>query len=436
MKPFNDITQYLRSQAGRLQIDLDRIGARLAGRGALLGAAILFAAVAGALLPVRAGMLLAALAGLAIWAALAQVPERVVAMPADGASDAAGGPNVRTVAGSIVNALSDPALVVDGRLTVVAANAAADDIFGGVRVGTHISTTSRSPALSMALAETLKTQQRATFALDMRTPLERHLEGIVAPMQGFSDAADATYMLIHVRDLTEQDRLSAMRADFVANASHELRTPLASLKGFIETLKGPARDDAAARERFLDIMGQQAERMTRLIDDLLSLSRIEMRAHIAPSERVDLNDIVRSVVAALEPQAALAGAVVSIRAAERAVVVRGDHDELMQAVQNLVQNAIKYGKRDGHIDVEIADAGNGRATVGVTDDGPGIAPEHLPRLTERFYRVNVASSRDRGGTGLGLAIVKHIVTRHRGSLGITSAPGKGSTFTLTLPLAK
>lgn len=423
-----------------MQIDLSRIAARLDGRGALLAAAIAFAAVVATLLPVRAEVLLAALAGLAVWAAVISPSDPARSPPSEGSGDgtsgAAWGTGAGGVAGAIISALSDPALVVDSRLVVVAANAAADDIFGGVRVGTHISTTSRNPALSTALGEALRTGARATFALDMRTPLERHLEGIVAPMPGLSDARDGTCLLVHVRDLTEQDRLSAMRADFVANASHELRTPLASLKGFIETLRGPARDDAAARERFLDIMIQQAERMTRLIDDLLSLSRIEMRAHIAPSERVDLNDIARSVVAALEPQAALAGTAVTVRAAARQVVVRGDHDELMQAVQNLVQNAIKYGKRDGHIDVEIADTGIGRAKVSVADDGPGIAPEHLPRLTERFYRVNVASSRDRGGTGLGLAIVKHIATRHRGSLDIRSTPGKGSTFALTLPLAK
>ena len=256
------------------------------------------------------------------------------------------------------------------------------------------------------------------------------------PCQTLTGAADHAVVLVYLRDLTEQDRLSAMRADFVANASHELRTPLASLKGFIETLQGPARTDVASHARFLDIMNAQADRMTRLIDDLLSLSRIEMRAHIPPSLFVDLNEIAGSVVAGLEPQAKLVGATVTVQPLAGGAIVRGDHDELLQAVQNLVQNAIKYGRDGGRVDVRIEVAAGQRLTLNVTDDGPGITPEHLPRLTERFYRVNAASSRDRGGTGLGLAIVKHIATRHRGTLTITSTAGHGSTFTLNLPPAR
>ena len=197
-----------------------------------------------------------------------------------------------------------------------------------------------------------------------------------------------------------------MRADFVANASHELRTPLASLRGFVETLQGAAKDDAQARERFLKVMGEQAERMTRLIDDLLSLSRVEMREHLPPAERVDLNDAVAHVIQSLQPIAGQAGTTIEFRRLEAPAVVRGDSDEIVQVFQNLVQNAIKYGKRGGRIDVALArePAGGGRPArfvVAVTDDGPGIAPQHLPRLTERFYRVSVAASREKGGTGLG-----------------------------------
>lgn len=335
---------------------------------------------------------------------------------------------------TIIQALVDPALTLDQNLAVLDANTAARDVFGWVRLRQHISHTSRHPELTVAVVDAQRLRQRRTFVLDIRTPLDRRLEGIVTPLNIDARANDQAAFLISLRDLTEQERLASMRADFVANASHELRTPLASLKGFIETMQGPARNDAAAHGRFLEIMSQQADRMTRLIDDLLSLSRIEMRAHIPPSATVDLNDVASSVVAALEPLTKRAGATVAVHKMEGRATVRGEHDELLQAIQNLVQNAIKYGRAGGHVDVRIGDeSAAGQRSISISDDGPGIAPEHLPRLTERFYRVNVASSRDRGGTGLGLAIVKHIVTRHRGTLAITSSVGQGATFKITLP---
>jgi two-component system phosphate regulon sensor histidine kinase PhoR len=233
--------------------------------------------------------------------------------------------------------------------------------------------------------------------------------------------------------LTEQDRLAQMRADFIANASHELRTPLASLRAFVETLQGPARDDVNARTRFLTLMAHQAERMTRLIDDLLSLSRVEMRVHLPPRGIVELNETAQYVFQSLEPVAEAAKVKLSLARGD-AARIRGDREEIVQVLQNLIQNAIKYGREDGTIEVRIGrDAargvGDARVWVSVADNGPGIAPEHLPRLTERFYRVNAASSREKGGTGLGLAIVKHIMNRHRGELRISSRLGAGSTFT-------
>jgi two-component system phosphate regulon sensor histidine kinase PhoR len=232
-----------------------------------------------------------------------------------------------------------------------------------------------------------------------------------------------------------------MRADFVANASHELRTPLASLRGFVETLQGAAKDDPEARERFLKVMSEQAERMSRLVDDLLSLSRVEMREHLPLVERVDLNDAVARVIQAMQPLAAKTNATIEFQQLPEPAVIRGDRDEVVQVFQNLIQNAVKYGKPGGHVDVRVAReapaAGRpARYLVSVKDDGPGIAPQHLPRLTERFYRVNVAASREKGGTGLGLAIVKHILNRHRGELIVTSTVGQGSTFTVALPLAQ
>ena len=240
-----------------------------------------------------------------------------------------------------------------------------------------------------------------------------------------------------LRDLTEGERINQMRADFIANASHELRTPLASLRGFIETLQGSAKGDAGAQERFLPIMAEQASRMTRLIDALLSLSRVEMNAHVPPSDDVDLNDVIDHAKDTLDPLARETGVRLDVRRFDRPALVRADRDELVQVLQNLVQNALKYGDKSDDVVIEanyIPSIGRlaGRYTIAVIDQGPGIAPEHLPRLTERFYRIDVASSREKGGTGLGLAIVKHILNRHRGELAITSGPGKGSTFTVVL----
>jgi two-component system phosphate regulon sensor histidine kinase PhoR len=218
----------------------------------------------------------------------------------------------------------------------------------------------------------------------------------------------------------------------VANASHELRTPLASLRGFVETLQGPAREDAAARERFLGIMAAQAERMTRLIDDLLSLSRVELRAHLPPRGIVELNEAAAYVAQTLEPLAKGAGTRLALQPLDGPARIQGDRDEIVQVLQNLVHNAIKYGRENGTVTIDIARE-NGRVAVAVADDGPGIAAQHLPRLTERFYRVNVASSREKGGTGLGLAIVKHVLARHRGDLRIASRVGEGSTFTVVFP---
>jgi two-component system, OmpR family, phosphate regulon sensor histidine kinase PhoR len=227
-----------------------------------------------------------------------------------------------------------------------------------------------------------------------------------------------------------------MRADFVANASHELRTPLASLLGFVETLQGPARNDAAARDQFLSVMRAQAKRMARLIDDLLSLSRIERNAHIRPDATVDLGSVVGHVTEALAPLARERGVELALERPPGPFDVAGDRDELIRVFENLVENAIKYGSSGGRVEVILAASpkGSGRSDVAVTvrDHGPGIAAEHLPRLTERFYRVDVTQSRDKGGTGLGLAIVKHILARHRGRLTIESTPGEGASFTVRI----
>ena len=336
---------------------------------------------------------------------------------------------------ALVTAIPDPAWTLDRSGLVRQANAPARGIFASLRTGIHVSSVVRSPELIEAIERAFSTGAIQQAMLHERVPIERRLAVTVAPLPTAEGQDRVPALLITLRDLTVQDRLAQMRADFVANASHELRTPLASLRGFVETLQGPARNDAVARERFLGIMSKQAERMTRLIDDLLSLSRIEMRQHLAPATTVDLVEIAQLSVQALEPQASTAKSELRFTADEAKLLVRGDRDELLQVLQNLIQNAIKYGREGGHVDVRIkrreAVAGKpSRIEITVGDDGPGIAAEHIPRLTERFYRVNAPESRDKGGTGLGLAIVKHIVSRHAGELLITSKVGQGSTFTV------
>jgi two-component system phosphate regulon sensor histidine kinase PhoR len=238
-------------------------------------------------------------------------------------------------------------------------------------------------------------------------------------------------------DQTPLRRVEEMRADFVANASHELRTPLAALSGFIDTLQGPAKDDPKARDRFLAIMHAQATRMARLIDDLLSLSRVELSAHVRPDTLLDLAPIIRQVVDGLEPLARERSVRIEINLPEMPVMVAGDREELLRLFENLIENALKYGASGRKVVVSMSSAttaeGAPEIRVMVRDFGPGIAPEHLPRLTERFYRVDVGDSRSQGGTGLGLSLVKHILNRHRGRLLIESVPKKGATFTACFP---
>ena len=270
------------------------------------------------------------------------------------------------------------------------------------------------------------------FEINERFPVERALEAHVAPVVFAHELPEL--FLLSFRDLTHERRLAQMRTDFVANASHELRTPLASLLGFIDTLRGPARDDAKAREKFLQIMAEQARRMSRLIDDLMSLSRIELSLHLQPQTRVDLAGIVAQVCDTMTSLARERGVALQLRREAAEAFVLGDRDELVRVFENLIENAIKYGASGERVEVTLSVAA-GEAAVSVRDFGPGIAPEHLPRLTERFYRVDVEKSRGQGGTGLGLALVKHVLARHRGTLSIESEADKGAIFTARIPLA-
>lgn len=335
----------------------------------------------------------------------------------------------------LLDAVPDATVAVDSALTILHFNARLEELFPNVRIGQQVTQFSRNPELNQAVEKAATSSEPVVVDLFERVPVERRISATVSRIGMRETRRGVPFLLISLRDLTEQDKLAQMRADFIANASHELRTPLASLRGFVETLQGPARDDPDARARFLTIMSSQATRMTRLIDDLLSLSRVEMKVHLPPRGVVDLAEVATYMAQALEPVAAQSKIKIVVTKSASPLRIRGDRDEIVQVMHNLVHNAIKYGREGGHVEIAVSRVLDGsppkpRALIAVADDGPGIAPEHLPRLTERFYRVNATASRDKGGTGLGLAIVKHILLRHRGELRITSVVGKGSTFSI------
>lgn len=337
-----------------------------------------------------------------------------------------------TTADAILNALPDPVLLLDGKRTIARANFAARKFFGNDIVGNDLTVALRHPAVLDA-ADSVLGGETGMAAVDLNLPVPDGRSFSVRVV-ALPAAREDTAAVLALHDLTSLRKAEKMRADFVANASHELRTPLASLVGFIETLQGPAKDDEAARIRFLGIMRDQAGRMARLIQDLLSLSQIEMREHDQPSEPVALAPLLRDAAAALEPQAKAKQMQIMLDLDDNLPPVRGARDELMQVFQNLMDNAIKYGKAETPVEVRLIRRDDNWGEVGIRDHGEGIPREHLPRLTERFYRVDSARSRDLGGTGLGLAIVKHIINRHRGRLVIDSELGQGSEFAVRLPL--
>ena len=328
----------------------------------------------------------------------------------------------------LMDQLPIPVMLLDDDERVLFVNRSMRDVLGPGLDRKRASSVLRNPVVLGAIA-----QARQGFSTNvpfsLPVPIERHYQAYAARI---SVSPSVTALLLH--DLTVVKRSEQLRADFIANASHELRTPLAAVSGFIETLRGHAKDDEAARNQFLDIMSVEAARKRRLIEDLLSLSRIEMNEHVKPEGRIGVESVVRQAVAALKPLAAQDGIRVTVKAEADLPPVAGEHDELVQLFQNLVHNAIKYGREKGLVDVAIGQSG-GQIFAAVRDDGEGIAQNAIPRLTERFYRVDVKRSRERGGTGLGLAIVKHIISRHQGRLSIESKPGEGSIFTVILPAA-
>ena len=328
---------------------------------------------------------------------------------------------------AIVSALPDSALVVSDELIVLSSNQAMADFLEADPVGSHLTNYFRAPIVMQAAKAALQYGEKSNVEFATKGQSSRNYDVFISAF----NADNARKVLLVLRDLTYQQQIERMRSDFVANASHELRTPLTALTGFIETMQGAAKLDVAVREQFLGLMKTQADRMARLTDDLLSLSRIEINEHVRPSGTVKVFSLIQQCADLLSDVAASHGCIINIEI-DKELIVAGDVDQLMQVFQNLLENALKYGAKGKRIDV-TAQVSSAFTDVTIRDYGTGIAEYHIPRLTERFYRVDVKDSRARGGTGLGLAIVKHILNRHLGKLIIESEIGKGSNFIVRLP---
>ncbi len=338
----------------------------------------------------------------------------------------------------VLDALPDAIVEVDPERRITRANRAARELFGVVP-GRSLLSALRDPDILAGIDDALDGRETATVPFVLTAPVERHFDAIVLAID--PGAGQVRRAAVLLRDVSALRRADRVRADFVANVSHELRTPLTAVAGFVETLLGPARDDEVARLRFLAIMDTEAKRMTRLVADLLSLSRIEAMEHTAPTDSVALEPLIGRVTDAMAATLRARDARLSVTLAPGLPAVIGDADQLQQVLHNLVDNAVKYGRSPAEIRI-VARSGDrpGLASpmvdISVVDNGEGIERTHLARLTERFYRIDAGRSRRLGGTGLGLAIVKHIVKRHRGHLTIDSEIGKGSVFTVSLPAAE
>ena len=336
---------------------------------------------------------------------------------------------------AILDAIPIPALLIGRDERIVSANGGARDLFGGSIAGRHHITALRQPALLDAIETAFRTSERKT-ARYLTTEAGRDMTWLAT----ISPVLPDTGLLVVFEDRTAMEEAGQMRRDFVANVSHELKTPLTAISGFIETLGGAAQNDPAAQARFLKIMEAEATRMNRLVRDLMSLNRVESQERVRPTGAIDLAGHVMEVVRNLSNLADTSDVLLDCKGLDEPVEIPGDADQLMQVVSNLTENAIKYSGAGSTVTLELSIEQShpmirGRAAVlSVTDTGPGFDPVHIPRLTERFYRVDTHRSREKGGTGLGLAIVKHIVNRHRGRLRIESAPGKGSKFMVILPM--
>jgi two-component system, OmpR family, phosphate regulon sensor histidine kinase PhoR len=336
---------------------------------------------------------------------------------------------------SIIDALPQPTCLVTDGEKIAVVNAAARALLGSTAEGRHFGLSLRQPSVVAVIEAALRSGVDGQGRYTVLGPSSETVFRVtVKPISGEGQSG----AICVFDDISDAEQIGQMRREFVANVSHELRTPLTALLGFIETLRGAAKEDPVARERFLGIMEREAGRMNRLVSDLLHLSRVEAAERLRPGVAVDVVGTVMTTVATLRTMSDTAGARVEVSGAPGPITVPGDADQLVQVFQNLIENAVKYGPGGGLVSVTISREsepamGGPVVIVKVADQGEGIDPVHIPRLTERFYRVDSHRSREKGGTGLGLAIVKHIVNRHRGRLRIESEPGRGSTFTVILP---
>jgi two-component system phosphate regulon sensor histidine kinase PhoR len=345
---------------------------------------------------------------------------------------------------TLFDSLPSPILLLDAQRRIVGENSAARKLFGRQQRDRDLAALLRHPDLLEAADKVLAGEAGGEVELTLTSPVTGEYRAMIEPLLRPGSSAATAVLSLH--DITALKRVEQMRADFIANASHELRTPLAAVLGFIETLRGPAKGDEDAHERFLAIMYEQATRMSRLVADLLNLSRIELHEHSRPEGMADVGAILRRVATGLELTASEKLMKIELDLDQTLPSVIGQEDELTQIFQNLMDNALKYGREGTPIIVTgrivsalpaaMPDKSRPAVMVTVKDHGEGIAREHLPRLTERFFRVDTARSRRLGGTGLGLAIVKHVVNRHRGYLHVDSELGEGTEFTVYLPVAE
>lgn len=344
------------------------------------------------------------------------------------------------IAPQLVHALPFGALIVQDNGTIQTINTQARDLFGVGDVSGLPVATLRTRRLLDLIEQVQSGEPGGHTDLTLARQTDTHLVAHVSRItKGSAPAANSPAILVLFEDQTRAQKAGALHRDFVANASHELKTPLAAISASVETLQGHARGDPEATQRFLDLLMSQSTRMTRLVNDLLSLNRIELNERVEPDAPQDLFAVIREVVDILNPVAAEAGVELKLQSPDAPPMVLADRDELAQLFQNLIENAIKYGAAGKQVTITATPPSNAHPRLfGITvqDHGPGIDAAHIPRLTERFYRVSVASSREKGGTGLGLAIVKHIVNRHRGRLEIQSNPGQGASFTVWLRRAE
>jgi len=338
---------------------------------------------------------------------------------------------------AFINVLVEPVMIIDVNRQIVLANNVAEDLFGGKLVGRDMTHAVRHPNALDCVEETLNGEAYSDTTITLNLPARTTFKVTSVRLTGGQEQDVVAVIRFH--DITQILEAEQIRSDFVVNVSHELRSPLTALSGGIETLKKVWEKDPGAAGRFLEIMGQEAARMTRLIDDLLSLSKIEFREHVQPTNIVDIVGIVENAINTLKIHSKRESVRIKLTKPESPGLIAGDADELVQVFHNLIENALKYGGSQNNVQVSISPVDyavgiNGPALeIKVTDQGDGIAQEHIPRLTERFYRVDQNRSRKIGGTGLGLSIVKHILKRHRGRMTIQSELGVGSTFTVRLP---